>query len=151
MQNELDRIQAKISTMIAFNQIPLPVTNDKGDPWVVVALPSEPLTALIQRVGWARGCANVFVPMDDGVIQFDVVDQHGAVDADPQPVEIYDDNTSTVGLFVEMLRNTAGPVGLKVHDQDSPFTALQASEARIADPAVEMSASAAAPAAAASV
>ena len=74
MQTEFDKAQAQISTMIAVNHIPLPITNDMGDRWVVVALTDEPLNTLIQRVQRVGGYANVFIPTGDRVVQIGMVD-----------------------------------------------------------------------------
>lgn len=134
MQTEFDKTRAKISTMIAVNGIPLPVTNNQGDRWVVIMLASESLTTLVDRVCQVGGYANVFVQMADGVVQFDMVDQECAIVEDRNPVEIYPDNTATVGAFVDALRNASGAIGLKVH-QDT-CNALAAREAKVLTPAL---------------
>lgn len=135
MQTEFDKAQAQISTMIAVNHIPLPITNDMGDRWVVVALTDEPLNTLIQRVQRVGGYANVFIPAGDRVVQFGMVDSKCAIFEDREPVKIYRDNASTVGQFVDTLRNAEGTLGLEIHDMDSPLKSLKTSKAKILTPA----------------
>lgn len=102
---------------------------------MVVALASEPLTTLADRVLTVGGYANVFVQMDDGVIQLDMVDQECTIVGGRDPVEIYPDNAATVGAFVDALRNAPGAIGLKIH-QDAG-EAFEAREAKVLTPLYE--------------
>lgn len=135
MSSEYEMIQDHISAMIGLQDIPLPITNNEGDRWVIVALASEPLTALISRVRNVGGYANVFVPMGDRVVQFGMIDSHCALSEDEEPVKVYRDNKSSVGQFVETLSNSENALGLEIYDEDSPFKALKASEAKVLIPA----------------
>lgn len=128
MSEELDNARRLVHALIGLNGLNLPVQNRNGEKFVVVALEREPLPVLIERVRQAGGYANVFVQMSDFLIQFGVVESADSPSEDPSKLEIYQDNTATIGTFVEFLTQTDSPVGIELIPGTSP---LRAGETKI--------------------
>ncbi|MCI6584064.1 MAG: hypothetical protein MSC45_03200 [Mobiluncus sp.] len=125
MNEELNDARRQVHALIGLNALPLPVVNNDGDAVVVVALADESVPVLIDRIRQSGGYANVFVKMSDYLVQFGMIESSCALDEDPNPIRVYQDNTATVGAFVDFLSQSDSPVGIELIAGQSPLKVSQ--------------------------
>lgn len=128
MMTELDYARVQISTLIATNELSLPVVDDNGETNVVVALADERLTELNKRLSRVNGYANLFVKDGRNITLVSVVNSECALSTDPEPVEIPDSSDSTVGNLLSYIAQAKRPVGIKSFAQEKPFARAEERE-----------------------
>lgn len=119
MSTELDKVRAKVLTVLAMARMPLPIVNAEGRRVVVVALAEEKLATLNARVIRAGGFTNVFVKDGERIRVMTTVPQESALTPDPNPIKLFDGHDTTVGFFMQYLELARQPVGIYADDKGS--------------------------------
>ena len=132
MMTDLDYARAQIMTLIAVNNVALPITDDAGQKNVVIALAEEKLTDLTQRLNKVNGYANLFVKNEHRIHVVSVVNAQCALVEDKEPLTTYGDSESTVGMFIDYLGQKNGPVGLRSASGMKPFARAEGQEPLVA-------------------
>lgn len=113
MMTDLDHARAQIMTMIAVQNVSLPVVDDNGNKNVVIALADEKLSELNKRLSRVNGYANLFVKDRRKIYVVSVVNSQCTIEEDPDPLSVYPDSDSTVGMFIDYLARAGQAVGLR--------------------------------------
>lgn len=114
MTTELNEARRLVRTYLATSGFNLSITNDRGEKNVVIALATESLSTLHERITRSGGFATVFVVDGRELTVLSVVEPSSALHTTEDVIPSPNDGEATVGLFVDYLRSKNGPAILHI-------------------------------------